>query len=90
MPDAPESSPPSRRFAGKAAIVTGGASGIGLAAARRLATEGARLVLADMHGEAARSAAEALVAAGAPEAFGVTCDVGKAEQVDACPTRSCR
>ncbi len=37
----------SNRFAGQAAIITGGASGIGLACAERLAAEGARLALWD-------------------------------------------
>lgn len=44
------------RFSGKAAVVTGGASGIGLAAARRLHAEGASVVIADLNdglGEAA-------------------------------------
>ena len=36
------------RFAGKVAIVTGAAGGIGLAVARRLGREGASLVLADL------------------------------------------
>jgi len=36
------------RFAGKAAVVTGGASGIGLAITRRLLAEGARVVAADL------------------------------------------
>lgn len=35
-------------FSGKVAVITGGASGIGLAVARRLAREGAKLVLADI------------------------------------------
>lgn len=48
-----------RRFEGRAAIVTGAASGIGRAAADRLAREGARLVLADrMRDELARAAEE--------------------------------
>lgn len=37
-----------QRLAGRVAVVTGGASGIGLASARRLAAEGARVVVADI------------------------------------------
>jgi NAD(P)-dependent dehydrogenase (short-subunit alcohol dehydrogenase family) len=40
------------------AVVTGGASGIGLASARRLASEGARVVIADLSQEAGKRAAE--------------------------------
>ena len=39
------------RFAGKVAIVTGGASGIGAATLRRLASEGAAVVCADIDDE---------------------------------------
>lgn len=44
------------RFAGQTAFVTGGASGIGLATARRLAVEGARVALLDRNGDALTSA----------------------------------
>ncbi|MFM9107446.1 MAG: SDR family NAD(P)-dependent oxidoreductase, partial [Chloroflexota bacterium] len=36
------------KFTGKVAIVTGGGAGIGLAIARRLSAEGARVVAADV------------------------------------------
>ena len=49
-------------LAGKSAIVTGGASGIGLACARALAGEGASVLLADLNEEAAARAAEELAA----------------------------
>jgi 3-oxoacyl-[acyl-carrier protein] reductase len=42
----------------KVAIVTGGASGIGLATVRGLAASGARVVVADLDGDGARAAAE--------------------------------
>jgi NAD(P)-dependent dehydrogenase (short-subunit alcohol dehydrogenase family) len=45
------------RLAGRVAIVTGGASGIGLASARRLAAEGAHVVIADLDPDSGRSAA---------------------------------
>ncbi|WP_216216004.1 3-oxoacyl-ACP reductase [Amycolatopsis aidingensis] len=48
----------SQRFAGKVAVITGGGSGIGLATARRLAGEGARVVIADLDAEAGKAAAE--------------------------------
>ncbi len=45
------------RFEGKVAIVTGGASGIGEATCRRLAAEGATVVIADIDGDRAASLA---------------------------------
>ena len=45
-----------QRLAGKVAVITGGGSGIGLATARRMAAEGATIVIGDMD-EAAGSAA---------------------------------
>jgi NAD(P)-dependent dehydrogenase (short-subunit alcohol dehydrogenase family) len=48
------------RFAGKVAIVTGGANGIGAATARRLAAEGAAVVVADLDGVAGEALAQEL------------------------------
>jgi NAD(P)-dependent dehydrogenase (short-subunit alcohol dehydrogenase family) len=45
------------RLSGRVAVITGGASGIGLASARRLASEGARVVVADVDAEAGQKAA---------------------------------
>ena len=50
------------------AVVTGGAQGIGFATARRLAEDGARVVLFDRDGEAAEKAAATLSAEGAEAA----------------------
>jgi 3-oxoacyl-[acyl-carrier protein] reductase len=49
-------------LAGKSAVITGGASGIGLACARALAGEGATVVLADLNAKEAARAAEELAA----------------------------
>ncbi|MBM4384568.1 MAG: SDR family oxidoreductase [Deltaproteobacteria bacterium] len=68
-----------RRFEGRVAVVTGGASGIGLAISRRLVAEGARAVLGDVNGAAlARVCAEL-----GPSAHGVVCDVRVEAQVEA-------
>ena len=55
------------RFAGRVAIVTGGASGIGLATAQRLVREGAQVVVADLHA--------------APDIPSIACDVGHERDV---------
>lgn len=65
---------------GKTAIVTGGAMGIGLGIAYRLAEAGARVAVADIDQEAAESAAEQLVADGM-EAIAVTVDVSEEASV---------
>lgn len=67
---------------GRGAVVTGAAQGIGLEIARVFCANGARVVLGDRDGDAARAAAETLVAEGAA-AIGVACDVTVPEQVDA-------
>jgi meso-butanediol dehydrogenase/(S,S)-butanediol dehydrogenase/diacetyl reductase len=51
------------RFSGKSAIVTGAASGIGRASARRMGAEGAALVLADIDIDGAKSVADEIHAA---------------------------
>lgn len=53
-------------FAGKTAVITGGASGIGYGVADRLGQEGANLVIADVEDEALEQAAERLGNAGYP------------------------
>lgn len=78
------------RFTDRVAIITGAASGIGLAAAKRLGSEGARVVVADLNSEKARQAAEQVMAAGAPAAFGFACDVAEELQVAACVDEALR
>ena len=59
----------SRRFEGHVAIVTAAGSGIGAATAKRLAAEGARLVVADLSGTRAQATAQAIAAAGSDAAW---------------------
>lgn len=70
------------QLAGRAAIVTGAAQGIGAAVARAYAAEGARVALVDLAGDRAEAAAAALRAQGA-DALGIGCDVARREDVDA-------
>jgi NAD(P)-dependent dehydrogenase (short-subunit alcohol dehydrogenase family) len=76
------------RFREKVVIVTGAASGIGLATAKRFGAEGARVVVADLREEKAVAAAEEIKSAGAPDAVGIACDVSKEEQVMALTSKT--
>ncbi|MDQ6419768.1 SDR family oxidoreductase [Paenibacillus sp. LHD-117] len=66
---------------GKVAVVTGGASGIGLATAGALANFGAKVAILDINGEQGRKAAEDINASGG-EAESFRCDVTSAEQCE--------
>jgi NAD(P)-dependent dehydrogenase (short-subunit alcohol dehydrogenase family) len=68
---------PLQRLADATALVTGGASGIGAASARRLAAEGARVVVADVEDDGGRALAEALQADGLDATY-AHCDVSRA------------
>jgi len=67
---------------GKTAVITGGASGIGLATARQMAAKGARLVLGDVEDEPLAAAVSELGAQGA-DVRGVHCDVASLRDVEA-------
>ena len=62
------------RFTGRTAVVTGAAAGIGAATARRLAREGAAVLIVDIDADRAHAVADELTAAGA-NAQGVQADV---------------
>ena len=62
-------------------IVTGAASGIGLATALRFGKDGARVVLAGLHQDKLDAAAAQVQQAGAEATFALTCDVSVEEQV---------
>jgi NAD(P)-dependent dehydrogenase (short-subunit alcohol dehydrogenase family) len=71
---------------GHCAVITGGASGIGLAAAKRFAAMGMNVVIADLPGERLAKAAEDVAVASPSGAKGVLAaptDVGKLAEVEA-------
>lgn len=70
------------QLSGRVAVVTGAASGIGLAMARRFGEEGMRVALADVEKEALETAAAGLRAEGL-QVVGIPCDVRFQESVDA-------
>ncbi|MGW5787009.1 SDR family NAD(P)-dependent oxidoreductase [Streptomyces sp. NPDC003757] len=73
---------PAAEFAGRTALVTGAASGIGLATARRLGSGGANVVVADFDAEGAEKAVADLTAQGV-RAAAVELDVTRPESVEA-------
>ena len=70
-------------LAGKAALVTGGGSGIGLACARRLARDGAVVTIAGRTEDRLRAAAETLATELGSAVHWVTCDVTDEAAVEA-------
>jgi NAD(P)-dependent dehydrogenase (short-subunit alcohol dehydrogenase family) len=69
---------------GRAAVVTGAASGIGRGVAAALATAGARVAILDRDEAAARRTAEEITASGGPKAFAIACDVRASADVQRC------
>jgi rhamnulose-1-phosphate aldolase/alcohol dehydrogenase len=67
--------PPEKELARRIALITGGGSGIGRAVARRLATEGAHVVVGDLDEAGARTTAEEITTAVGGRALGLRMDV---------------
>jgi 2-hydroxycyclohexanecarboxyl-CoA dehydrogenase len=75
------------RLAGRVAIVTGAAQGIGRAIAARLAAEGAAVAIADIQAERANETAKEIASATNARAIAVTLDVTSLEQAIAAADR---
>ena len=73
-----------KRLAGKTALITGAARGIGLAFARAYLAEGARVAIGDINIEAAQAAASSL----GPDAVAIRLDVTSPESIDAAVTET--
>ena len=72
----------SRSIAGKVAIVTGAASGMGRATAHLFADEGARVVVADIGPERVAAVVDEITAVrGADAVLGVVCDVAELDEL---------
>ena len=69
-------------FAGKTAVITGAASGMGLCTSRTLAAAGATVFMCDINGEGVRKAAEEINAWGKGRAYAVEADVRKFEDAE--------
>lgn len=69
-------------FENRVALVTGGASGMGLATVKAFAESGAAVVIVDINGHVAKEAADTLLKAG-HSALGIGCDVADEMQVKA-------
>lgn len=87
MDPLPHGAIPVNTFENKVAVVTGAASGLGLAMARRFATAGMRLVLADIEDAPLQKVVAAFTLEGVP-CVGVKTDVSKALQVEALAQRT--
>lgn len=70
------------RLTGRAALITGGGDGIGRGMARRLAAEGAAVLVAEFNETSGRATAEELAGHGAQAEF-FRCDVTRREDVEA-------
>lgn len=69
---------------GKRAVVTGGASGIGLAIARAFASAGAEVALVDLSEERVAEVAASMAGPGENMVHGFGCDVSDADSVERC------
>ncbi len=76
------------RLEGRVAVITGGASGLGRASARRFAEEGADVVLADLNPDRGAEAKIEIESSFNRRAVFVQCDVGREEDIDALVRRA--
>jgi len=65
----------------RAILVSGGGAGIGRSVVTQCAARGDAVAILDIDASAARQSAEAALAAGAPAAVGLECDVSREDQV---------